>query len=768
MGGQTWLGTGGKGWQPYMWWHPAYAAGGVYLAGGLLDHALDAGLVDPVTLGPVTLGPALLAGTVSLAAGVAGGLVGLAVTAGARYSDWARAWLAGGPVVAGAWLAGVAATGPYSLPSVAAAAVGSAAAMLGYRRMRDEQDRHEAAWAARAGDPYTADLAEPSRDPEMRRWDEALAAVGLRGCRAITRQAVPAGFAVLVRLPPSGKTGIGQVAAATEHLERALGLVRDCLDVGPARDPASGRELADRCWLLVDTADILAQTLPMPEDHAPTTVREAFRIGTFMDGNPMMIRLREISALITGVRGRGKTNLLHVIVHQLSRCTDVVLWAIDLKGGRAVKPWLAPWLEGKTARPIFDWVATTRSEAAMMLHAATALIRHRGRRARGGSKLEPSEAHPAVIVLCDELAALVGKHAGPSRPTGWHDPTAKHMADTLTLGVQLGRSECVDYVLFTQRPTATMLGGGDLKSQCELRIGLGVTNQHDANSVFQNNIVNARKLAKLKYKRTRGACLMENGEDPHHLAGKTYFYGDDDELLRRCAQTAVAHAMYPADLPDDEQQVVDAAVRAYTGGEHGYGVGPAGAAAQRWSPQRAAHLYYDLPPEWSDDADSAADPPPAASTPPAQPTATAAAHEGSTPPARAAGRRYYTPRRERTAQDLQAAAADETVPLEDLDAEFAAYLDSLPELREGEEPPLPDTSPAGLSRYELMLQVIEAAGPAGTTPAEITAAMRRAGNAWRARTHVFAALRKALAAGVVVQPAGRYGRYYHHHHAPRC
>ncbi|MFI7608858.1 hypothetical protein ACIBTV_27610 [Micromonospora sp. NPDC049366] len=828
----TWLGTGGHddpaddGWQSHMWSHPAYAAGGTYLAGTLIDHALNAGLVD--ALGPVQ--PGLVVATAAAGVGLAAGAAGFFATAGQRFTDWARAFCTFGPVAAGAWLAGVAVSSPYNVPALATAAAGTAAAMLGYRRMRDEQDRHELAFVSRFAPPPVAPAAavgEPPRrpapsvvedlDPDLRRWTAAFEKVGLKGCAARKKVDTPAGYAILVRFPDSGRHGLQQVDGKLEALERSLGMLKDCLEVDVAIDPATGRELADRCWIHVDVADILSQLLPMPEGHEPTTINEAFRIGTYMDGKPMTLRLREISALIIGVRGRGKTNLFHVIVHALSRCIDVVLWAIDLKGGRAVKPWLAPWLSGKAARPVFDWVATTRMEAALMLHAANALIAHRGNASAGGSKMEPSEAHPAVLVLCDEIAALVGKHSGPTMSNDWTNPTANQMSAKLTLGVQLGRSECVDFVLFSQRATVSMVGGGDLKSQCEMRIGLGVTNAGDASSVFQNDSVNARKLRRLKHKRTRGACLVENGEDPNHLAGKTYYYGDGDDMTARIERAAIAHAMYPADLPLVEQQAIDDALRHLTAprdkrtkeiigeGLFGYGVGSDGAAAERWSMARAEHLYTDgLPDAWTDDepsdgehlgggdtAGGAATPRPggggvATAT---RPTATARPETAPLPTQRghlravpdpttedttsragdgdSGGSRYYTRRRDRRTEGEHGQGPGDTpIAATDIDEMVKGFVDYLASLPDGQEPQLADDTAEELTRYDLMIKVIKDAGDRGATPTPIGERMRELGLYWAARTDIYPALRKALADGVIVQPNGKGGRYYHRDHSP--
>lgn len=844
----TFLGTGGKpdpedeGWQPHMWSHQLFMSGAVLATGQAINAAVEKGILDtPLPFG----GGGLFVGACAGFLGIVAAGAGLLATAGEKFSDWTRLYFAGGALSAGAYLAAVANTSPYSTGMLTALAGGTAIGMGMYWRMRHEQDEHEAAFVARwtyAAPPAPAPAQRPAMpalyeelDPEKAQWNRALARVGLKGCRALKKVDTPAGYAMLIGFPASGAIQGKMVDAKLSNLETSLRMLKDCLeyDVAVNRD---GRELSDRCWIHVDVANILEQLLEMPdgiEDHEPRSVNQAIRVGTFMDGSPMWLTFREISALIVGVRGRGKTNLFHVLVHRLSQCIDLVLWAIDLKGGRAVKPWLAPWLDENNAeavRPIFDWVATTRAEASLMVHAAQYLIEYRGRVSKGGSKITPSVDQPAVLVLCDEIAALVGKQSGPRVPergaAWWRNPTATQIAGVLTLCIQLGRSEAVDFVLFTQRATVSMVGGGDLKSQCEMRIGLGVTNKGDASSVFQNDTVNARKLSKLKHKKTRGACLIENGDNPNHLCGKTYFYGDDRIMTDRIYRTATLHTMYPADLPLLEQKAIDDALMQLTGGEMGYGVGPDCAGDQRWSMDRAAHLYTeDLAPEWSDDDPSdgthlgglgdaptsggglgtltrpvarTARPssPPAAgppnprygqpTTPPANGPRPPTFNTGSTvptspghdpvppadtgPPARpAGGNRYYTPRGDR--QPGQPATEPEGSPpgpeerrYQDEFDQLVAFLGSAPAAEEVTYDTASD--PEQQPRYDLMVEIIRAAGTAGIMPGSIMAEMVKRGRAWSRRSELYPALKRAKdEEHVIVQPLER-GKYYWHEFAP--
>ncbi|WP_152748183.1 hypothetical protein [Micromonospora sp. RV43] len=554
-----------------------------------------------------------------------------------------------------------------------------------------------------------------------------------------------AGFAVNMSLPANGRIKARTLANKAEDLEIAAGMAAGSITVEPAVDNR-GRELAGEVWIYFDVEDILTQTLPMPEDHTELSVNDAFPVGLFADGAPILLRLREIAALIVGVRGRGKTNLLNVIIYQLSRCTDVVLWMIDLKGGRAAKPWLRPWLDGTVKRPVLDWVATTAAEAYRMLTAAKALIEQRSNAGYGGTKVKPSRRRPAVIIICDEVAALVGRHAKPQGRLKLSDLVA-----LLTLCIQLGRSEAVDFVLATQRATVTMTGGGDLKSQCEMRIGLGVTNPQDAQSVFQGNTVAAKLLTKLKNFATRGAVLVQNGDGGRIAPGKSFFMGDDQECLDLIYRAAKEHALFPAPLDPAGAADVDAAVRALGDGQ-GY--------TDRWSEERAAHLYSDnLEDDWTDDEAPGDDDLVAAGVPattkPRIPTA------GGKPQAprgdRPRSSRFFERKRTRPARDGQPANARPDPYAEEWEAIVSHFNKATAE--EVEYKPSEPEEPGKVSRYDRMLQIIKDAGSAGIKPGRILARMTAEGTAWEERTSIYPALKKAVDERKIHQPAGPRGVY---------
>ena len=717
----TWL---GDKWQHTSWLHPSYVAAGTFALG----EACHLANVSP---------------WYAVAGGFATALAGFFSTAGYRFSDAARGYVTGAGLAIGSWLTWASATSPFNQASVVSLVGGAALFSITYPAMRHAQLNHEAstrAWQNRGKDDGAAVVYDPmpDRSEDALRWETFLDHVGLRGLRYLGREANRAGFSVRFRLPINGSVTFKNCVAATERIEIGFphgreGMVR----VEQAVDEDE-RVIPGEVVIHFDVLDVLSETIDMEMDHTPLTINKAFPIGTFMDGEPIYLTLREVAALIVGLRGRGKSNLMAVLIHQLSRCVDVCLWGVDLKGGRAIKPWLQPWLrEDAVKKPPFDWVATTRAEAWLMINGLIGLIEQRGETGAGGSKITPSPELPAVIMLVDEVAALVGRHSGPKSRRDGQGPTSAEFSSKFTLAIQLGRSEAADLVLCTQRSTVTMTGTGDLKSQCTVRIGMGVNSPHDARSIFEGDSVSAKMVEKFKGKRTRGAIMMQEG-DSRVLPGKVFFYGDDDVFLRNVYTAARAHADLTPLLDEAGQDAVERAVRAASGGKLGY--------HDRWEYTRVRHLYADVPPEVTDEElDSMDDD---SDTP---------REERPPLPTGGPGNRYYVPRRERaqrpvTEPEPEVDTDPQTVDDEAWDAIIAMY--------EGPDAPEPEPLKAeDADKLTRVVELIDQAGSDGILPGKLLAQLQRAGIA-PARGYLYTWLAKVKQDGRVVQPEGKRGRYF--------
>lgn len=250
------------------------------------------------------------------------------------------------------------------------------------------------------------------RDKTAVKWEALL--------RRITRKEVtvvrverwepPTGLTLHVQLPPDGTT-VAELRAYEAAIASAANLPEGCgVEVGTS---AQGRRWAT---LRVATRNALAEDKHIPASLAPLSVNDALPIGVRADGTVCSVNLRFACGVLVGQVGSGKSNTLNVLVHQLSRCTDTVVWAIDLSGGgRMPRPWLRPWQAGQAPRPVIDWVANSEQEAVLLCQAAVSIIN--GRTAAyqqlmadaNDDKLPVSPSVPQIVIVVDEFADLPSK-----------------------------------------------------------------------------------------------------------------------------------------------------------------------------------------------------------------------------------------------------------------------------------------------------------------------------------------------------------------------
>lgn len=393
---------------------------------------------------------------------------------------------------------------------------------------------------------------------EARRWPDLLARLGMPGVRQLERANHSEGcYTLRLLLPSDGKVKYGTLRNKTEELEIAADLRYGALYVERGTTAAE-------VLLHVNEIDILARTIPLPRDSTPLSINNPVPLGLYEDSTVLEVPMQGRASKTVGLRGKGKSNLINVKLSAFTRCVDVVVWMIDAKGGRTARPWLLPWLEGRTHRPVIDWVATTPEEIARMLHAAKAVIDYRANSGAGGDKIVPTARLPEVMVICEEVALIFGQH------------DMANVANT-RVGlqvVQLGRSEAVDVDLVAQRGTVTMLGSGDLKSQLENTFGLGVADPNDARYIFGDTKI-AADLAKLDHP---GSMLVQAGRDTRILPAKTWWVEHSD--IGGPGGIAESNTYIGPDLDSGSAAAANAA------GEY----------HDRWSAERAGHLVPNARP----------------------------------------------------------------------------------------------------------------------------------------------------------------------------
>ena len=390
-------------------------------------------------------------------------------------------WGAASACCAAGWLAYAALAGPWSWPAVAGLVVPALllvplwpALSAHEARLADAEQRRRAAALAVKG---------------ARRWPAYLDKIGFKGVAFVEESETRAGYDVRLRLPDSGRVTFKALANAVDKLEISARVRR-----GSLRFEQLPGGAAHEVILHVAERDFLAEEIRMPIPTRRRSIKDPIPIGVYEDGTVATITLREVATLIVGLRGRGKSNLLNVIIAHLAMCVDVVIFTIDYKH-RLARPWLQLWLDGQAYRPVIDWLATTPEETELMLDACLRGIDARKSTGDGREKIEPSVKEPAVLVICDEMALVLGQHMGGN--SYGEGPTNYQLARKAKQLTVVGRSEAIDPMYGVQRGTVTMTGDGDLKSQCDLRIGLGVATADDARLVVPDDVVVAGDLARL-------------------------------------------------------------------------------------------------------------------------------------------------------------------------------------------------------------------------------------------------------------------------------
>jgi S-DNA-T family DNA segregation ATPase FtsK/SpoIIIE len=286
-----------------------------------------------------------------------------------------------------------------------------------------------------------------------RRWSHALTSCGLaddvggdvwvpqlRGVRS-TR------WADVVRV----RMLSGQDPAAWEQKAEAL---------AHAFDATGCRVVVERPGRLLlhftrrDPLTPVVPAVPVPDECDPAAVVAGVAEDPHGDGLvPWAVRLLGSHLLVAGATGSGKGSVLWSLVRGLLpgiRAGLVQVWAVDPKGGMELAP----------GAHLFARFAHTEPAAMLdLLEDAAALMRDRASwlRESGRRVLDPSPGEPLVVVVVDELAALVAY--------GGDRDTKKRAEHLLSLLLSQGRAPGVVVVAAVQDPGKDVVPFRDLFPQ---------------------------------------------------------------------------------------------------------------------------------------------------------------------------------------------------------------------------------------------------------------------------------------------------------------
>jgi S-DNA-T family DNA segregation ATPase FtsK/SpoIIIE len=397
-----------------------------------------------------------------------------------------RVYVAVAVLACGTWLALATAAGPFASPLPQALGTGWLVLSVPW-------------WANRRR------RAKVRVERTIARWPEIATAIGLAGSEIMSATVDLWGWRARMRLA-RGQT-IADVTAKIPAIESGFGTHRNAVRAAPTPD-----DLANRCELRVLDRDPHADAVPW---HGPsvTSITQPIDLGPFEDAEPCRVLFLRRHVLMGGATGSGKSGGLNVLLANLAACRDVVIWAIDLKGGMELRPWL----------PCLDRLATTPEDATRLLADAVAILH-----ARAGSlasigrrEWHPSPQAPALVIIIDEYAELAESA-----------PAAMTHTDTIA---RLGRALAVTLVAATQRPTQDVMGKGAVRSQMDVRIAFRVREQRDVDLVLGQGMRKAGWHAdKLN---APGKFLISVPEHDTPRRARAYLITDDDvrDAAARCA-----------------------------------------------------------------------------------------------------------------------------------------------------------------------------------------------------------------------------------------
>ncbi len=262
------------------------------------------------------------------------------------------------------------------------------------------------------------------------------------------REAWPrdAGYTFEIEGVPGRPLNWKKLAGICEDLAAEMKLAHGC---NPRARMGSHR---GSTYLDLPTKNFNADNIPYPssDGYGPLTVRKPFPVGGDPRGQYQRVCLHQGMALVAGQRGGGKTVLMHNLTASLARCTDVLIWHIDLNGGRLSRSWLYPYANGQVTEPVVDWTAYTVDEAMLMAEAAIRIAEERDMRyahllsGANTDVLPVSNKIPMIIIMVDEGYEIAGEDVTPEQ---------LKLSKKLMEVARKGRAMCVNLVWSSQRTT---------------------------------------------------------------------------------------------------------------------------------------------------------------------------------------------------------------------------------------------------------------------------------------------------------------------------
>jgi hypothetical protein len=318
---------------------------------------------------------------------------------------------------------------------------------------------------------------------QNRTWSTILEAAGLKDVIITQTREHRAGMVLHLEPAPDAAKIVtyddvaGSVKAigarAATHYKQTTGrrLPKGAVRSEPGEDDAE--------YLLhVTLRDVFAESTTFVPDYTPGDITKAIDIGEYEDASRLLL-LMVGHMKIVGATGFGKSVLANNLIGRITGCSNALVWvAATDKLVPLVWPWLRPFFEGKTDRPVLDYVRGQRAhDVLVVLRDAYKLACDRNEGLDDESKVRPTRDKPAVFVFVEEVSHSV--EFVDTIPT--HDGQDVTISDLIKMITANGRSANVWLIMMSQFGINAALGdrASEAIRNITMRICLRTLESHD-------------------------------------------------------------------------------------------------------------------------------------------------------------------------------------------------------------------------------------------------------------------------------------------------
>lgn len=452
-----------------------------------------------------------------------------------KLTDWRIVGAPAATAASGAWLATAAEIGPAAGPSglmtwlyLGGFTAGYALHRLGLRPKPTVD----------VGDVDDVEPQVVEEQPRRINWEAHFDAWGLSGARVVKTDPTRLGERALLDTRGTGKRASSFV---TGHLAE---LIAETFDLPKARVQVKTGRIAGQLWISIRLKDPWAEPIEHPlldpdsEIHLPdvSDVREPLIIGQDPEtGEPLTLTVWDEDGaahiMVVAIKGGGKTVFLNNVMERLTAANNTLVCGIDVSKAKDMRRWRASGALGPTACGPKE-----RAKAVRILEWAADLISHRAER-NTDAVFQPWPGHPAVVVVIDEVDALVT--AG--------DNLAQRAQVALTTITSKGRSESVGAILVGQRGSAQWLGGGNIRANLDRFAFLKVSRRNEM--ALAAGELGLELPDMTRYGEGKPGVVLITDVSGNHFKGRTFKLKDLDDVSR-IAEGRTPSALEPDVLAD--------------------------------------------------------------------------------------------------------------------------------------------------------------------------------------------------------------------------